>query len=88
MGGTIEQQGGAAAGAAGAAAGVAAGAGASPSGGGAAAEHRATARPAEVAFDLGQCLLHRRYSYRGVIVGFDQTPQQSEARVLQPEPQP
>ena len=33
----------------------------------------------QVAFDLGQCLLHRRYSYRGVVVGFDRTCQQSEA---------
>ena len=89
-GATVEQQGGAAAaGAAGAAAGAAAG-GASPSGGGAAAERKAAARPAEVAFDLGQCLLHRRYSYRGVIVGFDQTCQQSEAhtRPQHPQPQP
>lgn len=35
--------------------------------------------PTELAFDVGQCLLHRRYNYRGAIVGFDRTCQQSEA---------
>jgi len=66
--------------AAGAAAGAAGGAAAvSTAGGGAAAERKAAARPTEVAFEPGQCLLHRRYSYRGVVVGYDQTCQQSEA---------
>jgi len=32
-----------------------------------------------VAFDLGQCFLHHKYNYRGVIIGFDPTCQQSES---------
>ena len=30
-------------------------------------------------FNIGQCLLHRRHNYRGAVVGFDRTCQQSEA---------
>ena len=54
-------------GAAGAAGSAAAGSAAAP----------VEAKPSEVAFGLGQCLLHRRYSYRGVIVGYDKTCQQA-----------
>ena len=35
-------------------------------------------RPTELAFDLGQCLVHHRYNYRGTIVGYDRSCQQSE----------
>mmetsp|Transcript_10117 Transcript_10117/g.23066 ORF Transcript_10117/g.23066 Transcript_10117/m.23066 type:complete len:283 (-) Transcript_10117:79-927(-) len=32
-----------------------------------------------VNFDLGQCFLHHKYNYRGVIIGYDTTCQQSES---------
>ncbi len=32
----------------------------------------------ELQFELGQCLRHKRYSYRGVVVGFDRVCSQSE----------
>mmetsp|Transcript_33932 Transcript_33932/g.56093 ORF Transcript_33932/g.56093 Transcript_33932/m.56093 type:complete len:441 (+) Transcript_33932:115-1437(+) len=35
-------------------------------------------RPTEVAFDIGQCMLHRKYNYRGAIIGFDRSCKQSE----------
>jgi len=36
------------------------------------------AGPDALAFDLGQCLLHRKYGYRGVVVGYDASCRQSD----------
>mmetsp|Transcript_43476 Transcript_43476/g.90698 ORF Transcript_43476/g.90698 Transcript_43476/m.90698 type:complete len:460 (-) Transcript_43476:346-1725(-) len=40
---------------------------------------KAKENPKAVAYSIGQCLLHRKYNYRGVIVGFDHVAQQSES---------
>jgi len=34
--------------------------------------------PTARAYDLGQCMLHRKYNYRGVIIGYDSSCKQSE----------
>jgi hemimethylated DNA binding protein len=42
-----------------------------------------TPQPGEVAYDAGQCLVHRRYNYRGVIIGADPSCKQTEAWIRQ-----
>uniref|UniRef100_A0A7S0L7E7 MRH domain-containing protein n=1 Tax=Coccolithus braarudii TaxID=221442 RepID=A0A7S0L7E7_9EUKA len=39
----------------------------------------ASLQPRRIAYDAGQCFIHRRYNYRGVIIGVDRTCLQSEA---------
>ena len=43
----------------------------------------AEAAPTRRAYDLGQCLVHHKYSYRGVIVGYHPRCEQSEAWIRQ-----
>mmetsp|Transcript_21784 Transcript_21784/g.54290 ORF Transcript_21784/g.54290 Transcript_21784/m.54290 type:complete len:429 (-) Transcript_21784:320-1606(-) len=55
---------------------------ASPSKEGADAANKAevrTKRPTDVAYSVGECLIHHKFNYRGVIVGVDEKCKQSDA---------